>query len=269
LLNYANEDENIRAVLAEGSRAYGVIDEYSDYDIVFVTIDSEPYFDDAILAFLIENFGEIAIMQTPDNGDPRDVYTHLIQFESGVRIDLTFNSVDFLRRAKLESATKVLLDKDGRFENLPPPDDSDFWLKKPSEERFMQHCNEFWWCSPYLAKAVARGQTIYAMEFLNKIIRKEFLVMLAYLAGANQNWEQVNLGKDFNDIHCYLKPVQMHYYDTLMKSYIPAENDIIRISLDVLMVEYYKLAGEVASLLGYSYDHSEPERCMKFIRERY
>ena len=80
LLTYAQNDTNIRAVLMEGSRAFGDADEFSDYDIVYVTTSSEPYFNGAILPFLTDTFGEIAVMQTPDNGDPRNVYTHLVLY---------------------------------------------------------------------------------------------------------------------------------------------------------------------------------------------
>jgi len=153
LLDYAKNDPNIRAVLLEGSRAFGEVDAYSDYDIVYVTQNSEPYFNGAILPFLQEQFGEIAVMQTPDNGDPHDVYTHLVQFMSGVRIDLTFNSIDFLFRAKLESATRVLLDKDAHFAALPPPSDADFWVQCPTAEEFRRHCNDFGGSAPMSPRA--------------------------------------------------------------------------------------------------------------------
>lgn len=77
LLNYAYNDDNIRAVMMEGSRAYGKVDQYSDYDIVYVTRSSEQYFNGGILPFLTDKFGEIAVMQTPDNGDPHKVYTRM------------------------------------------------------------------------------------------------------------------------------------------------------------------------------------------------
>ena len=77
LLNYAYNDDNIRAVMMEGSRAYGKVAQYSDYDIGYVTRSSEQYFNGGILPFLTDKFGEIAVMQTPDNGDPHKVYTRM------------------------------------------------------------------------------------------------------------------------------------------------------------------------------------------------
>jgi len=269
MLGYAERDENIRAVLAEGSRAFGAVDEYSDFDIVYVTVTSEPYFDGAVLPFLTDEFGEIAVMQTPDNGDPHFVYTHLIQFQSGIRIDLTFNSIEFLSRTPLESATKVLLDKDGLFKNTAPPSDSDFWLKPPSEEEFLSKCNEFWWCCPYVAKAVARGQTLHAVEQLGGLIRKEYTTMLAYFAGAINGWERVNTGKYHTDVKRYLPADKTHYYDALIESYVPAHENTISAALDMLMEKYSTLAVEAAELLGYRCDHSEMSKCMRFIKDNY
>jgi aminoglycoside 6-adenylyltransferase len=269
LIAYAQNDENIRAVLMEGSRAYGNVDEYSDYDIVIVTRSSEPYFGGVIIPFLTENFGGIAVMQTPDNGDPRDVYTHLVQFASGARIDLTFNSLDFLDRTPLESATAVLLDKDARFANAPPPSGADFWLKRPVKEEFQHHCNQFWWCSPYVAKAVARRQIVHALELLSSPVRSEYAFMLSCLAGARNGWKQVDTGKHGTHIQSLLPPEDTRYYTTLLDSYTRADTNDIRLALDSLMAAYHPLAAAVAAALDYPYDFEEAERTMSFIHKRF
>ena len=268
LLSYAKNDENIRAVLMEGSRAYGKVDQYSDYDIVYVTRSSEQYFNGAILSFLTDKFGEITVTQTPDNGDPHDVYTHLIQFASGLRIDLTFNSLEFLSRVPLESATVVLMDKDEMFAGAAPPSDADFWLKCPSAEEFRNHCNEFWWCSPYVTKAVARGQTLHALEILGERVRKEYALMLSYLVGVRNNWERVNPGKHYTNAKCMLSLNEVHYYEDLMNSYVHANGEEIKIALDILMRKYDTLAETIAGALDYTYDSSEAEKTMKFIQEK-
>ena len=267
LFDYAAADENIRAALLEGSRAFGKVDQYSDYDITYVTRSNEPYFGGTVLPFLKKSFGEIAVMQTPDNGDPCDVYTHLIQFSSGIRIDLTFNSAKFLNRVPLESATAVLLDKDGRFANIMPPSDADFWMKQPSAIEFLHHCNEFWWCSPYVAKAAARGQTIHALEIFSERLRNEYRIMLSYLAGARNDWACVNLGKHCTDLKRFLPLHETYYYEVLINSYTRA-NGIVA-ALDTLMTKYNALAAAVADALGYVYDFLEAAKTIKFIQERF
>lgn len=266
---YADKDDNIRGILLEGSRAFGSVDQYSDYDIVLVTKSSEPYFNSAFLPFLIEHFGEIAVMQTPDNGDPHDVYTHLIQFASGVRIDLTFNSLDFLNRTPLESATIVLMDKDAFFTEIISPSDSDFWVKKPSEETFCQHCNEFWWCSPYVAKAICRGQTLHALELLSECIRTEYVFMLSCLIGIRYNWNSLNLGKHNTNMEKIFLPEDMLYLDALMESYVNADNTQIRYALNNLMEKFHAIALFVSGALNYGYDNAEAEKTIKFVSEKY
>ena|SRR5215831_18331492 len=69
LVAFAEGDENIRAMLLEGSRAgpYGAIDEWSDYDVAFVTRSNEPYLRAEWFAGFVSQFGEVALAQTPDD----------------------------------------------------------------------------------------------------------------------------------------------------------------------------------------------------------
>jgi aminoglycoside 6-adenylyltransferase len=265
LLDLAERDDNIRAVLMEGSRAFGNVDKYSDYDIVFVTRNSEPYFNGSIIPTLTEKFGAIAVTQTPDNGDPHDVYTHLIQFASGLRIDLTFNSLAFINRILCESATVVLLDKDGKFTMLPPPSDRDYWINKPSAEEFRYCCNEFWWTAPYVAKAVVRGQTLHALEMLNECVRAEYIKMLSCLAGAETDFSK-SVGKHATDIANYVPKV---CYDALLKSYPRADLEEITEALNGLMRTFPRIANAVAEKLCFEYDSGEGERAVRFIKEKF
>jgi len=269
LLIYAEGDDNIRAVLLEGSRAFGVVDGFSDFDIVFVTRSSARYLDGAFLPFLTENFGEIAVMQTPDNGEPLDVYTHLVQFSSGLRIDLTFNSLDYLSRTPLESATAVLLDKDARFADTPPPSDADFWLQRPDAAAFSRHCNEFWWVSPYVAKAVARGQLVHAQEILGQYVRPQYQWLLGHLAGACHHWHRVNLGKHGSAIRSLLRPEDRYFCDALENSYAPTDARAIRAALERLMTAFHTLAPQVAAALGCTYGAEEGRRTLAFIAEHF
>lgn len=269
LIDYAEKDDNIRAVLMEGSRAFGTVDEYSDFDIVYVTKSSEPYFDGAILPKLMDFFGDIAVMQTPDNGDPHNVYTHLVQFTNGIRVDLTFNSLDFLSRISLESATAVLLDKDGYFAHTPSPCDSDFWLQRPTEEEFRNHCNAFWWYCPYVAKAIARKQMLHALEIVSECTRKEYAAMLSFLAGSRNQWNKISVGKHATDIKSHLPETDFPYYDALMQSYTGADFHEITDAFYSLMSHYKNLSKEVAHQLEYTIDSAEADKTMEFIHRQY
>ncbi len=68
ILNYAKENEHVRAVYMNGSRANPNIekDKYQDFDIVYVADNTAPPFNDKKW---IESFGEIAVLQEPDLND--------------------------------------------------------------------------------------------------------------------------------------------------------------------------------------------------------
>jgi aminoglycoside 6-adenylyltransferase len=93
ILNTAREDERIRAVMMNGSRANpnAPRDFFQDFDIVYFVTDHRPFRHNFEW---IKRFGEMMILQLPDDmGDsphPEDAsFAYLMQFSDGNRIDLT------------------------------------------------------------------------------------------------------------------------------------------------------------------------------------
>ena len=103
ILHFAQEREDIKAVYMNGSRANPKApkDILQDFDIVYVVESTAPYIQDKSW---IPFFGEIAVMQEPDdkdfwdnNSSPEKQYAYLLQFKDGNRIDLTFQSLQTAR----------------------------------------------------------------------------------------------------------------------------------------------------------------------------
>ncbi len=93
IINTARNDDRIRAVIMNGSRANpnAPRDFFQDYDIVYIVTDVASLKQDPDW---IRCFGELMILQLPDDmGDPpptkRFGYAYLMQFLDGNRIDLT------------------------------------------------------------------------------------------------------------------------------------------------------------------------------------
>ena len=93
ILQIAKDDERIRAVILEGSRANlnAPKDILQDYDIVYIVTEMAPFVDDPDW---VQCFGELLIMQMPESmQDPpplsNDRFTYLMQFRDGTRIDLS------------------------------------------------------------------------------------------------------------------------------------------------------------------------------------
>lgn len=201
ILEFAKSDDNVRAVLLKGSRANPNCkpDELSDYDIAFVTQSNEPYLNNQWFDEFASKFGKVAILQTPDNPelfndthDPKDHYAYLTLFDDGLRLDITFETVNFIDTVTLDSATIVLLDKDNKFPNVVSSD-SDFLIKPFTESQFKACCNEFWWCLQNVAKGIIRDELPYAMKMFN-ICHDELDKMIEWYIGIQNNFK-VSAGK--------------------------------------------------------------------------
>lgn len=126
VLKTAREDENIRLVGMNGSRANprAPRDRFQDFDIVYLVRDMEPYIRDR---GWIDRFGPRVILQTPEDMAlfPATLggwFTYLMQFEDGNRIDLMLIPVgDTEKYLHNDSQTVILLDKDGRPGTFPRP----------------------------------------------------------------------------------------------------------------------------------------------------
>jgi aminoglycoside 6-adenylyltransferase len=93
-------------------------------------------------------------------GDDKDTnetigFHYLMLFKDGNRIDLTLFPIEnFKTDLAFDSLTIVWLDKDDLFPNVPQSTDRDYHIRKPTEKKFLETCNEFWWVSTYVAKGL-------------------------------------------------------------------------------------------------------------------
>ena len=140
ILNMAEEDERVRAVIMNGSRVNpnAPRDFFQDYDIVFIVTDVSLFVRDRSW---ISRFGELMIMQTPEEMDdppPENDgrFTYLMQFVDGNRIDLSLYPVAKIKEMERDSLSLLLLDKDGIVEPFPPPSEIDYIPKPPSAKHF-------------------------------------------------------------------------------------------------------------------------------------
>src|SRR5690242_18227055 len=130
ILQVAKNDENIRAVVMNASRASqgATKDEFQDFDIVYVVRMVKPYVENRKW---LNVFGELLIMQTPDEMDglwpkSKDAFAFLMQFKDGNRIDLTLIKHDKFTDRLRDSQSILLLDKDLKFDKFEHPSDKDY-----------------------------------------------------------------------------------------------------------------------------------------------
>ncbi len=152
LLKIAEEDDRILAVYMNGSRTNKNVpkDIFQDYDIVYVVPETGSFIRDEDWP---HKFGTILYMQFPDESpnypnDKENHYGWLMQFDDGVRIDLTVQTVQYAKEhIHDDKLCRILLDKQNILPAIPEATDADYYIKKPTKIQFQACTNEFWWCS--------------------------------------------------------------------------------------------------------------------------
>jgi aminoglycoside 6-adenylyltransferase len=266
ILETAKSDERIRAVMFNGSRVNpdAVRDIFQDFDIIYFVTDIASFTRDHTW---IERFGEMMILQMPEAmQDPPPMkdghFAYLMQFTDGNRIDLTLFPLARVHEFERESLSSMLLDKDGIFEPLPPPSESDFLPTLPTAKSFADCCNEFWWVAPYVAKGLWREEIIYAKYLLDTAIREQLMKMLTWHVGVQTQFTR-GPGKFGKYLKHYLDP---SYWTMLEQTYSDASYERIWESLHTMCDLFRIIAIGVASHFRFDYPYGDDERVSAHLK---
>lgn len=270
ILGFARNDERVRAVVLDGSRAdpEAPPDILQDYDIIYIVTNVQTFKNDP---HWIDFFGELMILQLPDDmGESalvsRSSYCYLMQFMDGTRIDLTLYPVDDLDKVKVDSYCYPLLDKDGVLKPEPFRNLSAYYPLPPTAKQFADCCNEFWWCSPYVAKGLWRGEILYAHHMLDEAVREELLKMVTWFIGIKTGFRK-NPGKFGKRFKNFLDP---DLYDLLLQTYSDASEENSWNALLKTCDLFRLVAPKVANHFGYEYLQQEDEGVyawLQFLKE--
>lgn len=253
ILDIAKGDERIRAVILNGSRANPKAprDIFQDFDVVYIVTDVLPFKRNPVW---IERFGELMIMQMPDDmGDlfPSEdgSFAYLMQFTDGIRIDLTIYPLAKINGMPRDSLSMLLLDKDGIIAPFPPASESDYLPQKPTAKEFADCCNEFWWVCTYVAKGLWRDEIIYAKSMLDQVVRVQVMQMLTWSIGMKTQFSSNPgyLGKHFEQ---YL---ESDLWDLLLDTYADASIENTWNALFMMCDLFRKVAIPIAEQFGYDY----------------
>ena len=260
ITNFASNDERIRAIWLNGSRANPAApkDIYMDFDAVCAVTEVSPYVADKTLP---DRFGTIAVMQEPD--PPNDErYAYLMQFTDVNRIDLSFVRLDIARKEYgKDSQTILLLDKDNRLPPLPPPSDRNYRVQKPTAQEFAHTVNEFCWVAPYVAKGIKRQEHTYAQEQLNRYVRPELIRMLSVKAALPHDFT-VSTGKCGKYLSRYLSAEE---YEQLLSTYCRAEAEDEWRALLAAYDLFERTAEIVAAALDYPSERGQIQKSLHYV----
>ena len=253
------ESLQVEAVALSGSRTNPQVpkDEFQDYDVVYIVDDLEDLISD--LSWL-DQFGKRIIEQEVTIGHRR---LYLMFFEDGNRIDLTLCPKESIQEwVDSEAGFKVLKDDKGLFDSyIPSP--KRYWTAPPTEEKFAASCNEFWWVSAYVVKAIRRNQLIYATDYLYGICQQELLKVLAWQVTSDRG--AVDIGKNYKYLFQYLPAEQEKEFSALLDL---SSFDKITQSLFSTMKGFDREAQILAQKMGFTYDKEVAEKMISYAKEK-
>ncbi len=249
----------VEAIALSGSRAdiHSLRDEFQDYDVVYVVDDLNNLTSD--LSWL-NQFGNRLIEQHNIVGHRR---LYLMLFEDGNRIDLTLCPKEYIQEwVDSEAGFKVLKDDKCLFDSyIPSP--KRYWIAPPTEEEFAASCNEFWWVSTYIVKAIRRNQLIYATDHLYGICQQELLKVLAWQLASDKG--AVNIGKNYKYLFQHLPAEQEKEFSALLDL---SSLDKITQSLFSTMKGFDREAQILAQKMGFTYDMEVAEKMISYAKEK-
>ena len=249
----------VDAVAMSGSRTNPKVpkDEFQDYDVVYIVENLEDLISDSSW---LDQFGKRIIEQEVTLGH-RHLY--LMLFEDGNRIDLTLCPKEHIQEwVDSEAGFRVLKDDKGLFETyLPNP--KRYWICPPTEEEFAASCNEFWWVSTYVVKAIRRNQLIYATDHLYGICQQELLKVLAWQLASGRG--TVDIGKNYKYLFHYFPSEKEKEFSALLNlSSLKKINQSLFATMKLFDCEAQKLAKK----MEFAYDLKEAEKMMAYAEEK-
>ena len=249
----------VEAIALSGSRTnpQGPKDEFQDYDVVYIVENLNDLLSD--LSWL-DQFGMRLIEQHNVLGHRR---LYLMLFEDGNRIDLTLCPMESIQEwVDSEANFEVIKDVKGLFEAYQP-NSKRYWTAPPTEEEFAASCNEFWWVSAYVVKAIRRNQLIYATDHLYGICQQELLKVLAWLVTSDRG--VVDIGKNYKHLFQYLPAGQEKEFSALLDL---SSIDKITQSLFATMGLFNREAQILAQKMGFTYDMEVAEKMTSYAKEK-
>jgi len=266
ILNTAKNDDRIRAVIMNGSRANpnAPQDLFQDFDILYLVTEVKPFTTDPKW---IDCFGELMILQMPEGmQDPLPEndgrFTYLMQFTDGNRIDLSLFPIAQFNHLKNDSLSVLLLDKDGLFQPFPPSSDRDYLPSPPTPQAFSDCCNEFWWLCPSIAKGLWRQEILYAKHLFDQFVREQLMKMLTWYVGMKTQFS-CNLGKFGKYLKQYLEP---DLWNMLENTYSEASYAATWQALYKMCDLFRIVAACVAEQFGFEYPKRDDEKVSAYLQ---
>jgi aminoglycoside 6-adenylyltransferase len=170
LVSWGKAEEAIRALVLTSSRARRdeTVDLLSDYDVILAVRDPAEFPGNGDWATA---YG-LPLAAWGDESELDGLTTRFwgVVYEDGVKVDYTIWPVELLERVAerdrlpddLDVGYRVLLDKDGACARWQAPTQRAHVPTRPTRAEYDALVEEFWWSTTYVAKALWRGEVVFA-----------------------------------------------------------------------------------------------------------
>ncbi|MBE3115544.1 MAG: aminoglycoside 6-adenylyltransferase [Actinobacteria bacterium] len=270
IINFAKNDENIRAIILEGSiAAQFQTDALSDYDLNLFCINYDSYLSNADW---LDQFGKVLLYQKEQFQFYTDIIpTRLVLFHGLLRIDFSFWHINLLTdivqgRKQYESYNngyKIIIDKDKLAKQLAPSNGEGYIIPKPNRSTFLQFIYDFWFETYCIAKYLYRNDLWYAKKMENSILKEKLFLMILWNYQAKNNWKQNTLihkdGKRFE------KWIPSEYHDLVTSCFSRYDKDDTWRSLLLTFESFNKIAKETAVFIHVEYPLQKEKEINEYI----
>lgn len=267
LMEFALEDENIKCMIETGDRTNPNIkkDELYDYIIVYGVEDLNEYRSSRKIE---EYFESLIILQKKEGTKflkqfSQNSIRYLLVLDDITKLDLTFilyrDAQDYLNK---DSLSKVLLDKEELLEGPEEISEANYLQHRPSEQEFMNCCNNFFIVVLNIGKGLYHDKVLYSINIYMEA-KKYLDEMTAYYIGCNHNFG-VNVGQHYEHFKTYLPE---DHYEHYLEIYPQPDRDKLWTSLFKLCMLFRKEGLAVAEKLDYHYPKLADRDIIKKLRE--
>lgn len=204
IIIWAENNPDIHVVLLTSSlvNPYAPVDDLSDLDVELVFENMKEYEADKKWIYL---FGEpISMVEEDETYFDGKHAMKMVLYADHVKVDFKlYQRSEFLKEVQKEQLPedwdvgyKVLVDKDNLTKKLKSPTYQSVMIQKPTEQRFQQLMNDFWWDTTYVAKCLKRGDLFYAKFMSEDVIRTDYLVpLIEWYIASFHDWKNITTNK--------------------------------------------------------------------------
>jgi len=272
LTAWAKAKPDIRAVILTSSRAKpnATLDEFSDYDVIFVAEDIKPYLQDESW---LDEFGRVLVVYR----DPVEIrfgferFIRVTQYETGLKIDFTLWPVDLLKHVSqmkqlpdyIDDGYRILLDKDRLMQGMKTPSCRAFVPKPPTEVEYRNFIEECFSDVPYAVKQIRRGD-YFPLQFTFHLMRCQKLAkLLEWKVEIEHGWslKGAYYGKGLQK---YLDP---KLFTEIENTYAGYGFEANWESLSRIIKLFSRIAKEVGERMGYNYPEELETRILKYLQK--